>query len=81
MNNKKHVVSTPERLRVKSELAISAFRNLVNGLKTTNEEANAAQAANEKKISQLEQENIALELLTSQNEKIIQNVESLLSVE
>lgn len=46
MANKKTVVATAASLQTKSETAISAFRTLIAGLKTTNEEAEAAKAAN-----------------------------------
>lgn len=50
MANKKNVVATAANLQTKSDTAIAAFRNLIAGLKTTNEEAEAAKAANEAQI-------------------------------
>ena len=80
MANKKTTIATAESLKAKSESAISAFKTLVSGLKTTNEEAAIAKAANAEQISKLEQENAAIDLLTAQNEKIVQNIENLLTV-
>lgn len=42
MANKKTIVATAASLQTKSDTAIAAFRNLIAGLKTTNEEAEAA---------------------------------------
>lgn len=75
---KKQARATVASLRAKSENAISAFKNLISGLKTTNEEADAVKAANSEQIEALKQENAAIDLLTSQNAKIIQNIETLL---
>lgn len=70
MANKKTIVTT----------AIAAFRNLIAGLKTTNEEAEAAKAANDAQIASLQAENAAIALLSEKNAKIVQNVENLLTV-
>ncbi len=80
MATKKNTIATSESLRAKSDNAINAFKTLISGLKTTNEEAAVARAANEAQIETLRQENAAIELLTAQNEKIVQNVENLLNV-
>lgn len=64
MANKKTNVATAASLQTKSDTAIAAFRNLIAGLKTTNEEA----------------ENAAIALLSEKNAKIVQNVENLLTV-
>ena len=80
MANKKKVVTTAATLQSKSELAIMAFRNLIAGLKTTNEEAEAAKAANDAQIAALQAENAAIAVLTEKNAKIVQNVENLLTV-
>lgn len=80
MANKKLVVATAASLQTKSDTAIAAFRNLIAGLKTTNEEAEAAKAANAAQIAALQAENVAIELLAEKNAKIVQNVENLLTV-
>lgn len=80
MANKKNVVTTAASLQSKSELALTAFRNLIDGLKTTNEEAEAAKAANEAQIAALQAENAAMSALSEKNAKIISNVENLLTV-
>lgn len=79
-NKKKHIIATAESLKAKSDSAISAFKTLISGLKATNEEAAVAKAANSEQIKALEQENVAIDLLTAQNEKIVQNIENLLTV-
>lgn len=80
MANKKLVVATAASLQTKSDTAIAAFRNLIAALKTTNEEAEAAKAANAAQIAALQAENVAIELLAEKNAKIVQNVENLLTV-
>lgn len=80
MSNKKTTIVTAKVLQAKSENAISAFRTLVSKLRATNEEAAAAKAANEQMIEMFQKENSEINLLTAQNEKIIQNVENILSV-
>lgn len=80
MTNKKNVVATAASLQTKSDTAIAAFRNLIAGLKTANEEGDAAKAANEAKIAALQAENAAITLLSEKNAKIVQNVENLLTV-
>lgn len=80
MANKKTVVATAASLQTKSETAISAFRTLIAGLKTTNEEAEAAKAANAAQIAALQAENAAIEVLSEKNAKIVQNIENLLAV-
>ena len=77
---KKNVTPTAAKLQSKSDIAISAFRNLIAGLKATNEEANAAKTANAEQIAILQDENAALTALTEKNDKIVQNIENLLSV-
>lgn len=77
---KKTTAVTAESLKERSENAIIAFKTLISGLKATNEEATVAKAANAEQIMKLEQENAAIDLLTAQNEKIVQNIENLLSV-
>ena len=57
MANKKTNVATAASLQTKSDTAIAAFRNLIAGLKTTNEEAEAAKAANDAQIAALQAEN------------------------
>lgn len=81
-NSKKTVttVATAESLKAKSESAITAFRTLIAGLKTTNEEAAAAKAANTEAMNKLAAENAAIDALTTQNDKIVANVEALLTV-
>lgn len=80
MANKKKVVATAASLQTKSDTAIAAFRNLIDGLKTANEEAAAAKAANDAQIEALQAENAAIALLCKKNAKIVQNVENLLTV-
>lgn len=80
MANKKTIVATAASLQTKSDTAIAAFRNLIAGLKTTNEEAEAAKAANDAQIAALQAENAAIALLSEKNAKIVQNVENLLAV-
>lgn len=80
MVNKKTIVATAASLQTKSDTAISAFRNLIAGLKTTNEEAEAAKAANDAQIAALQAENEAIALLSEKNAKIVQNIENLLTV-
>ena len=80
MANKKNIVATAASLQTKSDVAITAFRNLIAGLKTTNEEAEAAKAANEAQIAALQAENAAIPALSEKNAKIVQNVENLLTV-
>ena len=80
MSNKKKTVATAASLQTKSELAITAFRNLIAGLKTTNEAAEAAKVANEAQIAALQAENDAITLLAEKNAKIVQNIEKLLTV-
>ena len=80
MSNKKKTVATAASLQTKSELAITAFRNLITGLKTTNEDAEAAKVANEAQIAALQAENDAITLLAEKNAKIVQNIEKLLTV-
>ncbi len=77
---KKKLVTTAASLQSKSEIAITAFRNLISGLKATNEEADAAKAANEAQIIALQAENAAITALTEKNAKIVQNIENLLTV-
>ena len=78
--NKTKAVVTSEILKAKSDNAISAFKTLISNLKATNEEAAAAKAANAEQITKLEQENEAIDVLTSQNEKIVQNIENLFTI-
>ena len=80
MANKKAVVATAASLQTKSETAISAFRTLIAGLKTTNEEAESSKAANESQIAEIQAENAAIEVLSEKNAKIVQNIENLLTV-
>ena len=77
---KKTNIVTAASLKIKSENAITAFRSLVNGLKSANEEAAAAKAANSEQISKLTIENAELDMIAAQNEKIVQNIENLLTV-
>lgn len=77
---KKTTIATAESLKAKSDSAISAFKTLISGLKATNEEAAVAKTANAEQITKLEQENAAIDLLTAQNDKIVQNIENLLTV-
>ena len=80
MATKKKNITTAEALRAKSESAIGAFRVLVSNLRTTNEEAAIVKSANQEQIVRLEQENAAIDILTSQNEKIVDNIENLLGM-
>ena len=80
MTKKKIMVATAASLQSKSDVAITAFRNLIAGLKATNEEAEAAKAANEAQIAALQAENTAITALSEKNAKIVQNVENLLTV-
>lgn len=80
MSNKKTITSSAASLQSKSEFAITAFKNLIAALKTTNEEADAAKMANEAQIVALQTENEKIAMLTEKNAKIIQNVENLLEV-
>lgn len=80
MANKKNVATTAANLQTKSDTAIAAFRNLIAGLKTTNEEAEVAKAANDAQIAALQAENAAIVALSEKNAKIVQNVEKLLTV-
>lgn len=80
MANKKTVVATAASLQTKSDTAIEAFKNLITGLKTTNEEGETAKAANDAQIAALQAENEAITLLSEKNAKIIQNIENLLTV-
>lgn len=80
MTNKKGTVVTAASLQTKSDLAITAFRNLIAGLKATNEEADAATVANEARIAALQAENAAIAALSEKNAKIVQNFENLLNI-
>lgn len=77
---KKNLITTAESLRLKSDAAITAFKSLISGLKTTNEEAETAKAQNNAQIAVLQQENAAIDVLSKQNAKIIQNIENLINV-
>lgn len=77
---KKRTIVTAESLKAKSEIAIGAFKTIIACLKATNEKAAVAKAANAEQITKLEQENASIDLLTAQNDKIIQNVENLFIV-
>lgn len=79
-NSKTSTIATAESLRAKSDVAINAFKTLISGLKTTNEEAAAAKAANTESMNKLAAENAAIDALTAQNEKIVKNIENLLEV-
>ena len=79
MATKKKTI-TAASLQSKSELAITAFRSLISGLKATNEEGAAARADNEAQIAMLQQENDSIAAMTEKNNKIVQNIENLLSV-
>ena len=80
MTKTKIMVATAASLQTKSDNAIAAFRNLIAGLKTTNEEAEAAKVANDAQIAALQAENEAIALLSEKNAKIVQNIEKLLTV-
>ena len=77
---KKMVVATAAGLKAKTENALGAFRALVEGLKATNEEAAAAKAANSEQMAMLAHENVELDAITAQNEKIVQNIENILGI-
>lgn len=79
-NVKKNPMITAESLQMKSDAAITAFRNLIAELKTTNEEAEAAKAANEARIATLQAENAAIVALSEKNTKVVKNIENLLVV-
>lgn len=79
MVNKNKIVSAAS-LQAKSDLAITAFKNLIAGLKATNEEAEAVKVANDAQIAALQAENAAISALSEKNAKIVRNVENLLMV-
>lgn len=77
---KKNVIVTAASLQNKSDVAIEAFKNLIDGLKATNEEADAAKAANDAKIAALQAENESIAAISEKNAKIVQNIENLFVV-
>ena len=77
---KRNAIVTSANLQMKSDVAISAFKGLIAGLKIVNEKAEAARAENEARIEALQTENKAIADLFEKNAKIVQNVENLLGV-
>lgn len=72
-------LSSVEVFKQKSENAITVVRNVINSLKTTNEEVNSVVAENTAKISVLEQENKLLGAIVCSNAKVVENFENLLN--
>ena len=77
---KRSAIMTSASLQLKSDVAMSAFKSLITALKVVNEKAEVAKADNETKIAALQAENAAIAELFEKNEKIVSNIENLLSV-
>ena len=80
MSNKKNAVVTAQKLREKSDVAIGAFKGIITSLRAANDAAAEARSSNENQIAKLQEENKAIEELSAQNEKIVKNIENLLTV-
>ncbi|MBO7240194.1 MAG: hypothetical protein J6V23_06905 [Bacteroidaceae bacterium] len=68
-----------ERLTKASQSAISSVRRMIQSLKDTNEQVSEERIANEEKIAKLQADNLFLDNLKTDNEKIISNFEALLN--
>ena len=75
----KKKMSNVEVLTKTSQNAISLVRKMIQSLKDINESILKEKSVNDDKIVQIQLDNQALDILKTDNEKIISNFESLLS--
>lgn len=77
----KQLIASAANLQSRSNAAITAFKDLIAGLKATNEQAEASIIANNAQITSLQEENAAIAELSEKNVRIVQNIERLLELD
>lgn len=69
---------TKSSIQKKSESALSMFRNAMQNLEDASEQARTLFGKNQEKIKDLQSENSDLNVLISDNEKVVNNISDLI---
>ena len=79
MMMKEKKINKVEYFKKTSDTAVSVVREMLESLRSVNDEITTEKAANEEKIAQIKTDNESLDKLKTDNEKIISNFGALLS--